>query len=157
MVLNNLEVVMADRKISTVPDFATLVHGRDNFEYMALYKVKLEDRAVTVRILFDIRKVHSISRARLEVFSKHTDNWNVIDTLASAQMPVRYEDMPTPQEAWDLFKDNDNVAEPMNEYLQNPEGRKLFDEFYPDFARNTNENFEAIIERLLTVAEILYL
>jgi hypothetical protein len=41
--------------------------------------------------------------------------------------------------------------------LQNPEGRKLFDEFYPDFARNTNENFEAIIERLLTVAEILYL
>jgi ribosomal protein S17E len=41
--------------------------------------------------------------------------------------------------------------------MQNPESRKLFEEFYPEFTRNTNENFEAIIEQLLAVAEVIYL
>jgi hypothetical protein len=150
---------MADRKFSVVPDYATLVHGRVRHEYTALYRVKLDDRTVAFRIHIDILSAKAGNIARLEVFSKQSDQWNTIEVLQSQQIGIRYEDVATPQEAWSLFKDDHELTgmmEVMNMYLEKPDNRKVFDEYYPEFVRNSNDEFDAVIEQLLKVAEILY-
>jgi hypothetical protein len=149
---------MADSKISVIPVNAILTHGRDHCEYMALHRVKVDTgHFVIFRVLIGISKLYHSNHAKIEVFSKQNDQWNTIHVLPAQYIPIRFEDVPTPQEAWELFKDDHEVTEPMGTYLTDPAGRKLFDEYYPEFARNTNENFDAIIEQLLNVAEILYL
>jgi hypothetical protein len=148
---------MADRKFSTVPDLATLVHTRQSFDFTSIHRVKVADQVVVLRVLISINLASRASGAKLEAFSKQSDQWNQLARLQADQIYVRYDEMPTPQEAWELFKDNNDTHESMFEYMQNPESRKLFEEFYPEFARNTNENFEAIIEQLLAVAEVIYL